>query len=517
MFYILTASADAYITNKISQNKFRATDANTGQAGTLDLFRLYDESTFISSGQRITSSVEELTRLLVKFDYSNLVSMTSSSLDINHSSFKAVLRLSEVKSGVPVPRNFNVVAYPLAVPFTEGSGRNVTSFSDVDAVNFVTASYTNGSANLWNLSGSGQGGYLDSSGIDYVTSGSIGGEEIDFGASQFFDSGVGDIELDITKVVSSSLANNIVNNGFRISFSGSDETDTKTRFVKRFASRHSGNKLITPRILLTWDNSIQDRHLDLQFNVSSSLFLTNTVSGEKTNLVGDSSLTELVGPDCILLRFISGSGTNSETKFTVQASQHTASTTNAGMKGVYSGTFNLNEFNTTFFGKTTLPRNDVELLEIWSTNDESVGFYTGSITIKNPARSTAGFSNRRLNVTAYNALPEYKEGSKAVIRLFIEDLDQSYNEKAYKLPRNRKSAVVDKAYYRIVDKETGEIIVPFDKLSNSTRLSKDSDGMYFSFFTSGLAKNRSYNVDLLLSDGGIERLVELKDISFTVV
>ena len=147
MFYILTASSDTYITNKILQNKFRATDSNMGRAGTLDLFRLYDESSFVSSGTRLTSSVEELTRLFVKFDYDELVSMTSSSLDLNHSSFKAMLRLSEVKTGAPVPKDFNVVVYPLAVPFSEGSGRNVTQFSDVDAANFVTESYSNGSAN----------------------------------------------------------------------------------------------------------------------------------------------------------------------------------------------------------------------------------------------------------------------------------------------------------------------------------------------------------------------------------
>ena len=70
MFYILTASSDTYITNKILNNKFRATDANMGRAGTLDLFRLYDESIFTSNGNIVTSSVEELYRLFVKFDYS---------------------------------------------------------------------------------------------------------------------------------------------------------------------------------------------------------------------------------------------------------------------------------------------------------------------------------------------------------------------------------------------------------------------------------------------------------------
>ena len=44
MYRILSASKDTYITNKIINSKFRATDANVGQAGTLDLFKLYAEN-----------------------------------------------------------------------------------------------------------------------------------------------------------------------------------------------------------------------------------------------------------------------------------------------------------------------------------------------------------------------------------------------------------------------------------------------------------------------------------------
>jgi hypothetical protein len=517
MFYILTASADTYITNKISGNKFRATDSNVGQAGTLDLFKLYDESSFIESGTRITSSVEELSRILIKFDYSNIVPLTSESLDINNASFRATLELTETDSGTPTPRNFNIVSYPLAIKFDEGSGRSTSQFSDVDAANFVTASIAVGSPVLWNVTGSGQGGYLDAAGIDYVTSGSINSTEIDFGSSQYFDEGPGDAILDVTKAVSASLANDLSNNGFRITFSGSDESDTKTRFVKRFLSRHSKNKLSAPRLLLTWDDSIHDRHLDLQFNVSSSLFLTNLSSGRLTNLISDQSLSELKGQDCLTLRFLSGSGTAREKTFTVLASQHTASTTGAGMTGVYSGTFNLNEFNTTFFGTSPRSTDEIDLEEIWSTNDLTIGFYTGSIKINKQRRSTSGFSNRRLLISPVNARPEYKEGSKVTIRLFIEDLDATVIEKAYKLPMIKKSIVIDSAHYRIIDKETGKIIVPFDKDRNSTRLSTDSDGMYISFLTSGLAKSRLYTVDLLISDGGTERLMHVQDISFMVV
>ena len=47
MYRILSASKDAYITNKIINNSFRATDANTGQAGTLDLLRYIMKQKFL--------------------------------------------------------------------------------------------------------------------------------------------------------------------------------------------------------------------------------------------------------------------------------------------------------------------------------------------------------------------------------------------------------------------------------------------------------------------------------------
>ena len=86
MYLILTSSKDTYITNKIIDGKFRATDANVGQAGTIDLFKLYDESTL--SGE---DAPVEISRALIKFDIERLKSLTGSNLDITNSTFKCTL------------------------------------------------------------------------------------------------------------------------------------------------------------------------------------------------------------------------------------------------------------------------------------------------------------------------------------------------------------------------------------------------------------------------------------------
>lgn len=525
MFYILTASADTYITNKIINQSYRASDANVGLASTLDLFKLYDESTFVSgsgnSRVRVTSSVEELSRILIKFDYTPLMGLTGSSLNLNHSSFKAKLELQEMVVGAPTPRNFYIVAYPLSRSFSEGVGKDIANFGDVDASNFITASYTAaGGASLWNMSGSGQGGRCGTAGLDYFTYGTIGGTVVDFGGTQYFEKGPGKVSVDVTKVVSASIAGTLANHGFRISFSGSDEYDQKTRFAKRFASRHVQNDLLHPRLIVTWDNSTDDAHKDLVFNTSASLFLKNTVGGTPTNFRSGSSLTNLSGQNCIMLRLISASGETTEESIYVTASQHTASTSSPngypGVKGVYSASFLLNQFDSTFF-KTLQTNDKLVLKEIWSSIDGTVGYYTGSVTVRKSSPSISSFANRRIIVTPNGQKKEYKNNSTVTFRVFIEDLDANSKLKAYKVPYNVETLVFDKAYYRIRDVSSNKVVVPFDKKRGSTRLSVDGDGMFVEFDTNGLAKGYQYTVDLLVQDRGSERLIELPSVSFRVV
>ena len=109
MYRILTASKDTYITNKIINNDFRATDANVGRAGTLDLFKLFDESDI--SGE---SNPKELTRVLIKFDLNPLRQLTGSTLDYTDPSFKCNVKMFDVMGGQTLPSNFKLILVPLS-------------------------------------------------------------------------------------------------------------------------------------------------------------------------------------------------------------------------------------------------------------------------------------------------------------------------------------------------------------------------------------------------------------------
>ena len=247
MYLTLTASSDTYITNKILNNNFRVTDANTGQASTLDLFKLYAESTSGSD-----ASPTELSRILIKFDYNRLRSLTGSTLDIGHSSFKCVLKLYDVYGGQTTPSNFKVAVFPLSRSFDEGVGRDVVTFGDLGAANFVTSSISGDTAIGWNITGANRQGLLGSDNLDIISSGNLndGSGVVNLWGEQTFATGEEDLSLDITTVVSATLKNLIPDCGFRISYSGSQETDAKTRFVKRFASRNTLNTAIRPKIIL---------------------------------------------------------------------------------------------------------------------------------------------------------------------------------------------------------------------------------------------------------------------------
>ena len=150
----------------IINNTFRATDANTGRAGSLDRFKMYSESTLSGSSDPI-----ELSRILIKFDLDPLRALTASTLDYTHDSFKCTLKLHDVYGGQTTPSNFKLIAFPLSRSFDEGVGRDIINFRDLDSSNFLTSSVSGESASLWYLSGANMQGLLGSDDIDIISSG----------------------------------------------------------------------------------------------------------------------------------------------------------------------------------------------------------------------------------------------------------------------------------------------------------------------------------------------------------
>lgn len=494
MFRILSASKDTMITNKIINNSFRAEDANTGQAGTLDLFKLYDESSLTGSTTPI-----ELSRVLIKFDLDPLRALTSSILNVGSSNFKCFLNLRDVYGGQTTPTNFTLSVMPLSKSFDEGFGRDVVLFQDLDSANYVTAS-TVGGISAWNVTGASAVGLLGTSNIDVVGSGTLDASQglISFEATQLFPLGDEDLLVDVTRIVSATLKGLLPDQGFRISFSGTQETDDKTRFVKRFASRHATNVRKRPTIRAIFDDSSDDDHQNFFFDLSGSLFLNNFHRGSPANLVSGSNLTPLTGTNALLMTLYSGSYTG-----TFTASQHT--TSGQTVTGVYSTSFAIPSNNSSLLTEIRAA-GSATFTEVWSSFDRTVAFVTNSLVVKTVNRTTFDVEQQRWNINVTNMREFYKRTEKARFRIFAQLISTEQSYKAKRLPYELPSEIIRDIYYRIRDAHSGDIVVPFEQTYRSTRVSTDSKGMYFDLYIDGLDAGRVYEIDLLVYNRGVSEI-----------
>lgn len=519
MILNLTASADTYITNKIINNQFSASDANVGRAGTIDMFKLYDESTLTGSANEPYSTDRvELSRALIKFDYSKLNSLTQSKLDFTNSSFKAELLLFDVMGGQAVPTDFTLSVYPLAQQFNEGNGRDVAAFRDIDAANFNSASFTGGTATLW-VSGGANAEGMPGGGesYDYFASGNIGGSVTtnNFESKQAF-AGSEDLKIDVTSLVSASLAGQFTNHGFRLSFTGSQENDQKTYFVKRFGSRQARNQFLRPLLRISFDDSIIDHHESFFFDLSGSIFLSSFERGRPASIKSGSALTPILGSNSLLVNIKSGSFS----KF-VTASQHSiAGNLGVFVTGVYSASFALSSFDTTSVnGSDTVAdfvrdSGSITFDTFWQSLDTTAGYHTGSLKVTRPQRFGFDQAPKDIRTRVVNLMPEYDTNEVVKLRVFVQDFN--FEPSSSKFAFRQKSAVVEKAYYRVKDVLTGKVIVPFMESNNGTRLSSDSDGLYFEFDMSALFPNRAYTFEFKVIDSGETEILESRSV-FKVV
>jgi hypothetical protein len=511
VYRILTASADTYITNKIIYNKFRVTDANVGQAATLDLFKLYGESI---SGS-VTNPIE-LSRALVKFDLDPIKQLTSSILDLNDSSFSVTMKMHDVYGGQTTPSNFKLIVIPLSRSFDEGIGRDIVNFSDLDSCNFTTASVSGGTVDSWAVTGANKTGILGSTNIDLITSGNLndGNGVVNLWKSQTFYSGEEDLSVDVTTVISATLAGIIPDKGFRVSYSGTQEQDSVTRFVKRFASTQHSDYSKRPKLVIEFNDTTQDHHKSFFFNITGSLFLNNFHRGSPAHILSGTDQSAVTGSNCIVLTITSGSS-DEGTYFskTITGSQHTIGQNH--VTGVYSASFAISEFENSALRDEIVNANSATFTEIWGSADGHVGYLTSSFVVNQVSRTSFSNASPRLLTSVTNMQSEYRYEDKIRFRVFVENIDRPIVAK--KTPVENVSEIFTKMYYRVRDVESGDVIVPFGKAKKSTLCSTDSVGMYFDIYMSSLFKGRLYTFDFLIDDHNFNLLFDNIAAKFRVV
>ena len=72
----------------------------------------------------------------------------------------------------------------------------------------------------------------------------------------------------------------------------------------------------------------------------------------------------------------------------------------------------------------------------------------------------------------------------------------------------RESVVFDEVYYRVRDVNSGDILIPFERNKNGTKVSSDREGMFFELRMNNLFSGRTYKFEFLVVDRGVETIIE---------
>lgn len=512
MYRILTASADAYITDKIIYGS-RSIDSNVGLAATVDLFKLYGE-TRLSGTQNPT----ELSRGLIKFDYNKLSNLTGTVLSPSGSNFKAFLHMKDVYGGQLLPSDFTLQLNPLARAWGEGVGTDVISFKDMDAVNWITAS-RNPTLSLWVISGAYQTGSIGDN-CDYYTSGNIGIGSQSLSVTQSFSVGNEDLLMDISHLVSASIWGNLPNHGFRISFIPSQETDAVTRFVKRFGSRNANNPMFHPNLIIKYDGDvISDDTTFATFNTTNRFYVFNEEKGIAKNFISGAAGTQVTGTNCLRVELIASKSnqiyvtswsqahsqsitflTRSTTYFSGVFSGSQAYFGTLPQRGIYFADVELNTFTNSALNSFVSGNNYEQSFQIlWKSSDNTVLYSSGAfVKVARPVTQNNSFDQRNYVVNIINLDEFYSLKDNSRLRVFVQDWE--FNFSTLRLPRPSASKVFKNMYWQVIDAYSREIVIPYDDVG--TKLSSDGLGMFFDFWFEDLEKNKVYEFEFKFVENG---------------
>lgn len=527
MYRILKAAKDGYITNKYIAGT-RSESSNTGLAGTVDLFKLYNETRLPG-----TSSVDvvELSRGLIKFDYAPLAALTASILDLNSPDFKCYLSLKDVYGGQTTPVNFTLMTIPLAQNWDEGKGQDVVVFRDLGTANFLTASVQAGVVNPWNLAGAAASGTLGDSNIDIIVSGNFGSGLVDLKSIQDFERGDEDLFVDITTHVSACLVGQMDNHGFRISLSDTEESDATTYFVKRFGTRHVQNKNLKPTLVVKADTALKDYSQILKFDTpfSQSVYTYNRINGQQSNFFSGS--IEITGQNCMLLKLEASHSLTYQTSsfsishnipithtvkgldvFTTTITASQAIINGIPQTGIYTANVMLSTVDNIDLKAFLSGALEHDFVMKWTSLDGTKIFAQENVIIRTQQGHDDNVQADAYVANITNLKNTYAGSDQIRLRVFVQDYAQEM--KAYRVPKKAVPKIIPNMFWRLVGAYSKKIYIPFDEAA--TRCSFDADGMYFDFWLADLDQNEVYEFELLIRENNKDYVITNEGFRFRV-
>jgi len=257
MIYTIYAQKDATIYE-------RTESLNTGIDQVLEL-----------SHQTVGTSSRYNSRIIVKFDVTDIESKVNNGIISSNAKYYLQLRTAEVRE---IPQEYTIYAYPLSSSWTNGTGKYFNTPITTDGVSWKYR-FSKLNATEWDippLSGSLEWDeitdtwiqndnqfnvneiYADVTSSYFTTEG--GGTWWDFDnveCTQSFSFQTSDVYMDVTPIVKKWITGSgrFQNDGILIKFSEEIESSYETLRSLKFFSTDS-NTIYIPRLHVVWDNSV---------------------------------------------------------------------------------------------------------------------------------------------------------------------------------------------------------------------------------------------------------------------
>jgi hypothetical protein len=481
------ATADNTIANGFKESlTVRATGSNMGQADVSEIYSIYG---------RETSTSSELSRIISQFDVTSISSDRTAGTIPAAGKVSFYLRLFNAETTKTVPKNFTLVVEAVSKEWDEGDGLDLENYKDLGESNWVFASKDN----AWTSTG---GDYHDTPSFE-----------------QTFETGLEDLEVDITSLVEQWVDGTKVNYGVGIRLTSSQEATSSTNlagttssyYTKRFFARGTQYYFKKPVIEARWNSSIQDDRGT--FNYSSSLapsdenmntlYMYNYVRGTLRNIPD-------VGTGNIYVRIFSGSlddsvPSGSALELVVDGNSVTDSSRNTVITGGHLSTGIYTCSVSLTSAKTPLST----LYDVWYSADSSnIQYFTGTIKPDKLEASSVSTNNYRQIINIKNLRSKYFSDEEARFNIYVRNKNWSptiYTVASTEIENN----IIPSASFRIYRVLDGFNAIPHGTGSDlQTALSYDVSGNYFNFDMSLLEPGYEYGIKLAFYDSQRQSWIE---------
>jgi len=493
-----TASADNTIVSAYQSDlSTQATGANAGLADIVEAFSIYG---------RVTTSSQELSRILMKFPTGSIQSDRSAGLLPASGSVSWYLRVFNAPSSLTTPVEYKLIASAVSQSWQEGIGLDLEGYKDIVNGNI-------GSDWIQASKGANWTNYKGEEVVGGVYS-TASGETV----AQHFSNGLEDLEVDVSFMVEGWLgsASNFTvkdNHGVGIMFSSSYEASasnqavalnsntiynpdgaTVSYYTKRFFSRGTQFYFKRPVIEARWDSSIRDERANTFFSSSrapaadnlNKIYFYNLVRGRLVNLPGVGTGNPVVS---VYSGSVSNNGPSGSAIFL-----HNTSTPALVVTGAYVST-GIYSCNLCFTKSSNLDT----LYDVWFPADDTVAeasestkqFFTGTLK---PESYDTGVTS--LDPTYYINMTNLKNGyissERARLNLYVRP--KNWKPTIYTVANsNIESTGIRSASYSVTRLIDNQVVVPYGTGSDfHTGLSYNVSGNYFDFDMGLLEPGYSY-------------------------